>query len=96
MTLKLISITPSNRPEKKYMAVFEDNGRRKTTHFGATGYTDFIKSGDVERKARYIARHQNKENWSDPTSAGALSRFVLWNKRTLSASIADYKNRFSL
>lgn len=96
MVLKLVSITKSSRPEKKYMAIFEDNGRQKTTHFGATGYTDFIKSGDVERKARYIARHQDKENWSDATSAGALSRFVLWNKRSLSASIADYKNRFSL
>jgi hypothetical protein len=96
MTLKLISITKSSRPEKKFMAVFEDNGRRKTTHFGATGYTDFIKSGDVERKARYIARHQSKENWNDPTSAGALSRFILWNKRTLSDSVADYKYRFSL
>ena len=94
MTVKLVSITKSSRPEKKYMAIFEEDGRQRTTHFGATGYTDYIKSGDIERKARYIARHKDKENWSDGTSAGALSKFILWNKKTLSASIADYKRHF--
>jgi hypothetical protein len=27
---------------------------------------------------------------------GSLSRWTLWNKKTLSASIADYKKRFNL
>jgi hypothetical protein len=29
-------------------------------------------------------------------SAGALSRWILWNKPTLAASIKDYKKRFGL
>lgn len=94
--LKLIKIVKSSRPEKKYMAIFEKNGKRKTTHFGAFGMSDFTKHKDPERKKRYLSRHRKNENWNDPTSAGALSAFILWNKPTLKASIADYKKRFKL
>jgi hypothetical protein len=94
--MKLISITPSDKPEKKLKATFENDGRTKTTHFGAAGMTDYTKSKDPERKARYLARHSANENWNDPTSAGALSRWVLWNKTSLEASKADYKRRFGL
>jgi hypothetical protein len=34
------------------------------------------------------------EDWTDPTRAGTLSRFVLWNKPTLRASIRSYRKRF--
>jgi hypothetical protein len=36
------------------------------------------------------------ENWRDPTTPGALSRWVLWNKPSLKGSIADFKKRFHL
>ena len=91
--VKLKSIKPSTRAEKKLMATFDDG---TTTHFGQRGAGDFTKTGDEEKKAAYIARHKVNENWNDPKSAGALSRFVLWNKPTLSASIQDYKKRFNL
>lgn len=96
--VKLISITESDKPEKKLKATFlQDNGRTKTVHFGSRGMTDHIKTPqDEERKKRYLARHAKNENWNDPTTAGALSRWILWNKPTLSASIADYKKRFNL
>lgn len=71
-------------------------GRSKVTHFGATGYEDFTIHKDVARRQRYLDRHKNKEEWSDPTTAGALSRWILWNKPTLAASIADFKKRFKL
>jgi hypothetical protein len=93
--VKLIGISPSDKAGKKYMAKFEtEAGRTKTTHFGAAGMSDFTKHRDEARKASYIARHSANENFSNPTSAGALSRWVLWNKPTLSASIADYKKKF--
>ena len=76
------------------MATFQTAHGTKTTHFGAAGMSDFTKHKDEERKRRYIERHKRREHWSDPTSAGALSRYVLWNKPSLSASIADYKRRF--
>lgn len=99
--MKLISIKASTNSDKKLMATFEVNGRQKTTHFGARGLLDFTKysKGDKQvakqKKDAYIARHKVNENWNDPTSAGALSRWVLWNLPTLDASIADYKKRFN-
>jgi hypothetical protein len=95
---KLIKIVKSTRADKKYMAVFEnkETGRTKTTHFGAAGMSDYTIHKDDERKQRYMNRHRDNENWRDPTTAGALSRWILWNKPTLRASIADYKRRFNL
>jgi hypothetical protein len=51
---------------------------------------------DEKRKKSYIQRHRSREDWSSPKTAGALSRWVLWNKDTLRKSITDYKRRFNL
>lgn len=92
----LKSIKKSNKKNKKYMATFINNNREKTIHFGAKGMSDYTIHKDKERKERYINRHKKRENWKSPMSAGALSRWILWNKPTLTASINDYKKRFSL
>jgi hypothetical protein len=95
--VKLISITKSTRPEKKYMATFDmGDSRTKLVHFGERGALDYTLTNDDVRKALYLARHAKNENWNDFTSPGSLSRYVLWNKKTLSASIADFKRRFDL
>lgn len=95
--MKLESITPSPSATKKYKAVFRlDNDKTKTIQFGAKGYSDYIQSGSEEKKNAYIARHRVNENFNNPLSAGALSRWILWNKPTLSASISDFKRRFNL
>jgi hypothetical protein len=94
----LIKISKSTRSGKKLMAVFEDcnTDRRKTVHFGAEGMSDYTKHRDPKRKKSYESRHSKNENWNDPTSAGALSKWILWNKPSLSASIADYKRHFHM
>ena len=51
-------------------------------------------TGDEERKQRYLDRHRARENWNDFMSAGSLSRWILWNRPTLRASISYYKKRF--
>tara|TARA_B100001093_G_C26767045_1_gene988367 strand:+ start:539 stop:829 length:291 start_codon:yes stop_codon:yes gene_type:complete len=95
--MKRVVIKKSTNSKKKYMAVFyEDNKKIKTTHFGAAGMSDYTKHKDKERKNRYMSRHRTRENWSNPMTAGALSRWILWNKPTLRASISDYKRRFNL
>jgi hypothetical protein len=80
------------------MAIFYNNEKQKikTTHFGASGYSDFTQHKDEERKQRYLERHKKNEDWNDYTSAGSLSRHILWNKPTLKASIEDYKKKFKL
>jgi len=93
-----VEIKRSTNDEKKLMAIFTyPDGKTKTTHFGARGMSDYTKHGDKERMERYVDRHDNgREDWNDPTTAGALSRWVLWNKPSLSASFNDFKKRFNL
>lgn len=95
----LQSIKPSTRINKKYMATFSDG---TVTHFGGKGCGDFIKYskqshalGDAKRLA-YIKRHGAMESWRDPTTAATLSRYILWEKRTLPSAIRAYKARFGV
>ena len=100
----LMSVKPSDKPEKKYMATFckcekksECKGTNyKTTHFGQKGSSTYIDHKDKKKKDAYIARHRKNENWNDYTSAGSLSKYLLWNLPTLSQSIAYFKNKFKL
>ena len=96
-----VQIKKSTRDDKRYMAIFTDsNGNKSTTHFGysdgnKTGST-FIDHNNEDKKKAYIARHRVNENWADYKSPGALSKHILWNKPTLTASINDYKSKFKL
>jgi hypothetical protein len=101
--MKLISIKPSTNKDKKLMATFEqDNGRQVTTHFGASGYMDYTKYYKQdpklakEKRASYLARHRENEDWNDVMSAGSLSRWILWHLPTVEASVKDFKKRFNL
>ena len=102
--MKLLSIKPSERATKKYVATFcmcdgETkccDKERKRVHFGQKGSSTYIDHKDDKKKDAYIARHKVNENFNNPLSSGSLSRYILWNKTTLSASIADFKKRFNL
>ena len=94
---KKVVIKKSTDPKKKLMAIFSlENGRTKTIHFGAAGMSDFPTHKDEARKKRYLARHRRRENWNDPMTAGALSRWILWNLPSRQASIRAYKKKFNL
>jgi len=94
--VRLISIKKSTNSAKKYMATFQTKtGRKKVIHFGAKGASDFTKHKDTIRRDRYIFRH-HKDLKGDPTRAGYLSMFILWNKPSLSSSIADYRRRLNV
>ena len=96
--IKSVVIKKSTNKKKKYMAIFKDkNGKKvKTTHFGAAGMSDYTKHKDPERKKRYLNRHKKRENWNDFTSAGSLSRYILWGEPTLRKSIEVFKKKFNL
>ena len=89
-----VIIKPSTNPKKKLMAIFSDP--KKTIHFGAAGASDYTINKDDARKKLYLDRHRKREDWSDPRTAGALSRWILWNLPTRRASISDFKSRFNL
>ena len=85
-----IIITKSKNKDKKYDARIDG---KKTVSFGSAQHSDFTKHKDPERKQRYIDRHKKNENWSDPTTAGYLSRWILWAKPTIEESIKDLNKR---
>ena len=95
-TIKLVSIKRSTKSGKKLMAAFLTNGRQKVIHFGAAGMSDFTKNKDPRRKSFYVRRHSKDLGTGNPSRAGFLSMFVLWNKPSLQASIADYKRRLGI
>jgi hypothetical protein len=70
----------------------------KTIHFGAAGMSDYTHHKDPERKKRYMNRHNKRESWSKSgmRTAGFWSRWILWNKPSLSASIQDTQRRFGI
>jgi len=87
----------SNRKNKKYMVHHIVDNKIKTIHFGDNRYDDFTTHGDEERKERYIKRHSGMgENWDDPETAGFWSRWLLWNKPSLKASIKDTEKRYDI
>ena len=99
--IALKSIKKSDRTNKKYKATFtiHKNGKKKekTTYFGYPNQkdpkNDYTRHKDKNRRNRYIWRHMKDTRTGDPTRAGYLSLYVLWNKPSLKASITDYKKR---
>ena len=77
-----IVITPSDKQHEKFEARIDG---RKSIHFGAKNYEDFTIHKDQERKQRYLS----------PLSAGFYSRWLLWNKPTLTESIRDTNRIFN-
>jgi len=96
--VKLISITQSDKPDKKLVAKFQtDTGRTRSVHFGASGMDDFTKTHDKAQRDRYRTRHAKDLQTHDPTRAGFLSMHILWGDSTsLQSNISAYKRRFNL
>ena len=93
-----VVIKRSTRPNKKLMAVFtKDDKRKKTVHFGQASAPDYTITKDKEQRKRYLDRHRARENWNDPQTAGSLSRWILWgNSTSRRENILSFKRRFNL
>lgn len=82
----------------KFVAIFLDKTKRyrKEVKFGQKGAEDYTIHKDYIRKINYLKRHKPNEDWNDYTSAGALSRWILWNKLSLGDAIRHYMKKFKL
>jgi len=104
--IQLLRVVKSQHKDKKYDAILNDDGEIKRVPFGAkklvdgkyVPYSDFTQNRDEERKARYLDRHREREDWtkSGILTPGFWARWILWNKPTLEASIVDTMRRFNL
>ena len=88
-----VFIQKSPLKTKKFRVIFENTGRH--VDFGATGYSDYTIHKDPLRKERYIIRHQKRENWNNPYTAGFWSRWFLWEKPSIQEAKKFMKNRFN-
>ena len=73
------------------MAQVREDGLRETVHFGQQGASDYTINKDEARRASYLARHGSEEDWSRDgvLTPGWLSRWLLWEKRTLPQALAN-------
>ena len=89
-----MKIRKSLNPKKKFDAIFDDG---EVVSFGAAGYTDYTLGASETQRDRYIARHRVAEQWNDPRSPGALSRYILWgDSRSIQQNLKSYRKRFNL
>jgi len=91
-----IHIKELNISGKSFTALFYNESAQlvKTVHFGATGYPDYTISPHDEEMRKNITRHKSNESWNNPMSAGALSRYILWEYPSLTTAINQYAKRF--
>lgn len=96
--MKLVSVKPSDRQGKKFVAEFlMPNGRKKHTHFGAAGYTDYTLGASKETRDAYRTRHKKDLETNDPSMAGYLSYYILWgDSRSVPTNVAAYKKKYNL
>lgn len=88
----------SPNPDKKWRAIFTDeDGKETHTDFGSAGMSDYTIHKDKLRRARYLARHRARETWSNPKTAGALSRWLLWGDSTsIETNVRAFRRKFLL
>jgi hypothetical protein len=94
VSIREIILKKSSRSEKKFMVIVDN----KTIHFGAKNYSDYTIHKDTERMHRYESRHRSREDWkkSGIKTAGFWSKWILWNKPSILASIKDTERRFGI
>ena len=87
-----VEISKSTRAGKKYQAV--SNG--KTIVFGDSKYEDFTQHGDPKRRDNYLSRH-GSEDWSRSNimSPAFMSRWLLWEKPSITAAVANLNRKFA-
>jgi hypothetical protein len=88
-----VVIQPSKSKTKKMDAIIDG---KKTVHFGQKGASDFTLHQDPKRKQLYLNRHQKHEDWtkSGINTAGFYSKHILWNKKSIEASVDDLNKRY--
>lgn len=96
--MKLLSIKPSPRANKRFRAVFQLNNSKKIHRdFGQPDAFTFADGATREKRAGYLARHGAAgENWEDPTTPAALSRWILWERPNVLQGMKLFQQRFDL
>ena len=100
--VELISIEPSTRKNKRFVATFLlDDDKYHKTHFGLKDpkYGTYIDHKDETRRKNYVARHLTMEGdyVFNPLTASSLSMFILWGPYPdIEENIKVFKEMFNV
>ena len=96
--MKLLVAKRDPKGDSEFVAVFQrSDGKKNTIRFGTASY--YVSNPDKTKQDRsaYIARHKVNEDFNDPMSRGALSRWLLWGEsRSFAKNLAAFKKRFNV
>jgi hypothetical protein len=83
MKIESITITDNSGLKRLKAVITYNDGTKKGVTFGMKDSKGTFADGASEQKRdAYIARHSKlDENWRDPTTAGYMSKWVLWSFR---------------
>ena len=84
-----------SKPTRKYKKYSILVGHKKI-NFGDDRYEDYTQHQDPKRKALYIQRHKKNEEWNNPLTAGFWSRYLLWEKPTITEAKKYIFNKFGI
>jgi hypothetical protein len=92
------TLEPATDSTHKWVGVFTDETTKdeRRIPFGAKGMSDYTLNKNPLRRQSYLSRHRSREDWSDPKTAGALSRWILWEHTSIQEAVRKFRRRFSL
>lgn len=93
--IERVDIDDAKTKAKRLRAVLTyKDGKKKTINFGQRNSKGTYFDGATDQKKdAYLKRHVVREDWSDPTTAGFLSRWVLWSEREKASIIKLLKSK---
>ena len=90
-----VELSESKRTHKRMQAKFMMDGKMRTIHFGDDRYINYTIHHDEKKRDRYKKRHIFTPT-DGPMFPGFWSLNILWNKRTINASVRDVERRFGM
>jgi hypothetical protein len=93
--IERVDIDDAKTRAKRLRAVLTyKDGKTKTINFGQRNSKGTYFDGATEEKrSAYLKRHSKNEDWADPTTAGFMSRWVLWSEREKASIIKLLKSK---
>lgn len=92
MIVKYYYPYPSDKPNKKFYIINNDN---KRVYFGASNYEHYTEGHlNINRRNNYLKRHSKNEDWNNPNTAAFWSARFLWLYPTYKEAYNDIKKRF--
>jgi hypothetical protein len=92
------TLEPATDATHKWVGVFTDETTKdeRRIPFGAKGMSDYTLNKNPLRRQSYLSRHRSREDWTNPMTAGGLSRWILWESTSIQDAVRKFKRRFSL